>query len=42
MGVTKVTTKEGDGPTPQKGQTVSMEYTGYLKDSSKPDDKGAQ
>ncbi len=42
MGVTKTTTKEGYGGIPQKGQTVSMEYTGYLKDTSKPDNKGSK
>lgn len=42
MGVVKTTTKEGQGPIPQKGQTVAMEYTGYLKDTSKPDNKGAK
>jgi FK506-binding protein 1 len=42
MGVTKTTTKEGNGAIPTKGQTVSMEYTGYLKDTSKPDNKGKQ
>lgn len=42
MGVTKITTKEGSGDSPKKGDTVSMEYTGYLKDTSKPDNKGTQ
>ncbi len=42
MGVVKTTTKEGKGPIPQKGQTVAMEYTGYLKDTTKPDNKGAK
>jgi FK506-binding protein 1 len=42
MGVEKTTTKEGYGPIPQMGQTVAMEYTGYLKDTSKLDNKGAK
>lgn len=32
MGVTKTTTQEGNGPVPQVGQTVSIDYKGYLKD----------
>jgi FK506-binding protein 1 len=40
MGVTKTVLKEGNGPIPQKGQTVTIEYTGYLKDTSKPESKG--
>ncbi|TPX07670.1 uncharacterized protein E0L32_010668 [Thyridium curvatum] len=40
MGVTVHTNAEGSGPTPTKGQTVTIEYTGYLKDASKPDNKG--
>lgn len=42
MGVTKTTHQEGTGPQPQVGQTVTIEYTGFLKDSSKPDNKGKQ
>ncbi|CZT00022.1 hypothetical protein WAI453_003389 [Rhynchosporium graminicola] len=42
MGVTKTITKEGDGAIPQKGDRVTIEYTGYLKDTSKPDNKGAK
>jgi FK506-binding protein 1 len=42
MGVTKTTIQEGSGAIPQKGQIVSMEYTGYLKDTTKPDNKGQQ
>jgi FKBP-type peptidyl-prolyl cis-trans isomerase len=42
MGVTKTLLKEGNGPIPVKGQTVVIEYTGYLKDLSKPDHKGEQ
>ncbi len=42
MGVTKTTHQEGAGPVPAKGQTVIIEYTGWLKDISKPDGKGKQ
>ena len=42
MGVTKTTIKEGDGPSPSPAQTVTMEYTGWLKDASKPDNKGTK
>ncbi|KAK7509650.1 FKBP-type peptidyl-prolyl isomerase-like protein [Phyllosticta citricarpa] len=35
MGVEKQTIKPGDGVTkPQNGDTVTMEYTGYLQDAS--------
>ncbi|KAK8059556.1 FK506-binding protein 1B [Apiospora saccharicola] len=40
MGVTKTTIKEGSGAVPQVGQSVTIEYTGWLKDTSKPDSKG--
>lgn len=42
MGVTKTTHQEGSGAQPQAGQTVTIEYTGFLKDTSKPDNKGNQ
>lgn len=42
MGVTKTTHVEGTGAVPQKGQTVTIEYTGFLKDTSKPNNKGKQ
>jgi FKBP-type peptidyl-prolyl cis-trans isomerase len=42
MGVTKTTTKEGNGPIPQKGQTVAMAYTGWLKDTTMPNNRGDQ
>lgn len=42
MAVTKTVLKEGSGASPVKGQTVTIEYTGYLKDTSKPDSKGNQ
>ncbi len=40
MGVTKTITQEGDGPIPKVGDRVTIEYTGYLKDTSQPDHKG--
>ncbi|KZZ98605.1 Peptidyl-prolyl cis-trans isomerase, FKBP-type [Moelleriella libera RCEF 2490] len=42
MGVTKTTISEGSGSQAQSGQTVSIEYTGWIKDASKPDQKGSQ
>lgn len=40
MGVTKTILAEGNGPIPKKGDRVTIEYTGYLKDLTKPDQKG--
>lgn len=40
MGVTKTILKEGNGAIPKVGDRVTIEYTGYLKDTSKPDNKG--
>lgn len=40
MGVTKTILAEGNGQIPKKGDTVTIQYTGYLKDTSKPDNKG--
>jgi FK506-binding protein 1 len=42
MGVTKTVLAEGNGPIPKKGDQVTIEYTGYLKDTSKPDQKGEE
>jgi hypothetical protein len=43
MGVTKSNTIAGDGVTKAKqGDTITMEYTGYLQDTSKSDQKGKQ
>ncbi|KAI9795015.1 MAG: FK506 binding protein proline rotamase rapamycin-binding protein [Peltula sp. TS41687] len=43
MGVTKHITKDGNGVTsPRKGDTVTIDYTGYLYDDSKPSKKGTQ
>ncbi|QSZ28755.1 hypothetical protein DSL72_003260 [Monilinia vaccinii-corymbosi] len=35
MGVTKHILKEGTGPSPKVGDTVTIEYTGWVKDESK-------
>jgi FKBP-type peptidyl-prolyl cis-trans isomerase len=40
MGVTKTVRVPGTGPKPGPGQEVTIEYTGWLKDTSKPDNKG--
>jgi len=42
MGVQKTILAEGHGPIPHKGDKVTIEYTGWLKDVSKPDQKGNQ
>ena len=42
MGVTVNTIQEGNGPIPTPGQTVTIEYTGWVKDASKPEGKGSQ
>jgi FK506-binding protein 1 len=42
MGVSKTVLQEGSGAIPVKGDTVTIEYTGFLKDTSKPDNKGAK
>ncbi|KXH63978.1 peptidyl-prolyl cis-trans isomerase fkr-3 [Colletotrichum salicis] len=42
MGVTKTTHQAGSGAIPKPGQTVTIEYTGFLKDTSKPDNKGSK
>lgn len=42
MGVNVQHHEEGTGPQPQPGQTVTIEYTGFLKDPSQPDSKGKQ
>ncbi|KAI0489853.1 FK506-binding protein 1B [Xylaria cf. heliscus] len=42
MGVTKTVLQEGTGAQPAPGQTVTIEYTGWLKDTTKPDNKGDQ
>ncbi|KAI5868437.1 FK506-binding protein 1B [Durotheca rogersii] len=40
MGVTKFIIQHGSGAQPNVGQTVTIEYTGWLKDTSKPGNKG--
>ncbi|KAF3006007.1 FK506 binding protein proline rotamase rapamycin-binding protein [Curvularia kusanoi] len=42
MGVTKTVILEGNGPSPVKGDTVTMLYTGWLKEAGKKDGKGKQ
>lgn len=43
MGVTKELIHAGDGQTkPSKGDTINMEYTGWVYDASKPGNKGSQ
>jgi FK506-binding protein 1 len=42
MGVTKTILQEGNGPIAKRGDKVSIEYTGYLKDTSRPENKGTQ
>ena len=42
MGVTKTVIAEGSGASPQKGDTVTMEYTGWLRTSGQPEEKGKQ
>ena len=43
MGVTKTLISPGNGQDkPQAGQTVTMEYTGWLYDESSPQNRGKQ
>ncbi|KAF2034757.1 hypothetical protein EK21DRAFT_97387 [Setomelanomma holmii] len=42
MGVQKTIISEGNGPSPQKGDSVTMEYTGWLRTPGKPEEKGKQ
>ncbi|KAK4191981.1 ppiase fkr-3 [Podospora australis] len=42
MGVTRITHVAGTGSQPSRGQKVTIEYTGWLKDSSQADGKGQQ
>ncbi|TVY37219.1 FK506-binding protein, partial [Lachnellula occidentalis] len=42
MGVTKTVLSEGSGPAPKVGDTVTIEYTGFIKDTNKPGNKGSQ
>lgn len=40
MAVTKTTHLEGTGASPKAGDKVTIEYTGWLKDTSAADNKG--
>ncbi|CCU74659.1 unnamed protein product [Blumeria hordei] len=40
MAVTKTIIRDGHGASPSPGDTVTMEYTGYLKDTGCRDNKG--
>ncbi|KAM0195283.1 hypothetical protein ACHAPI_006588 [Fusarium lateritium] len=42
MGVEKTIIKEGSGPIPQARQKVTIEYTGWIKEEGKPENKGSQ
>ncbi|CAH0050290.1 unnamed protein product [Clonostachys solani] len=42
MGVVKTVIEAGTGAQPTKGQTVAIQYTGWLKDTTKKDNKGKQ
>lgn len=42
MGVQKTIISEGNGPSPKKGDRVTMEYTGWLRTDGKPEEKGKQ
>lgn len=42
MGVTKKVLEEGNGAIPKVGDQVTIQYTGWLKDESKPNNKGNQ
>ena len=42
MGVQKTVLVEGNGPSPQNGDVVTMLYTGWLKEAGKKDQKGKQ
>ena len=42
MGVQKTIVTEGTGPQPNKGQVISMHYTGWVKDTSKPESRGSK
>ncbi|KAK0641565.1 putative peptidylprolyl isomerase [Cercophora newfieldiana] len=40
MGVKKTVIVSGSGSRPRRGQTVKIEYTGWLKDENQPDGRG--
>ncbi|GFP57834.1 FK506-binding protein 1 [Trichoderma asperellum] len=41
-GYTKTILQEGSGEGPKSGAIVAMHYTGWLKDTSQPENKGAK
>lgn len=42
MAVTKTIQVSGTGPRPTRGQIVTIEYTGWLKDTSQPGNRGQE
>lgn len=42
MGVTRTTRVAGTGPQPVTGQKVTVVFTGWLKDTAKPENKGEE
>ncbi|KAF2762575.1 hypothetical protein EJ05DRAFT_471564 [Pseudovirgaria hyperparasitica] len=42
MGVKKTVIKEGSGASPNKGDTVTMLYTGWLRTPGQPEEKGKE
>ncbi|EHK50377.1 uncharacterized protein TrAtP1_007461 [Trichoderma atroviride] len=42
MSVTVTTLQQGSGESPLKGDKIVMHYTGWLKDTSQPENKGKQ
>ncbi|KAG7288084.1 FK506-binding protein 1B [Staphylotrichum longicolle] len=42
MGVTRITHVAGSGSQPSRGQKVTIAYTGWLKDTSQPGNKGQE
>jgi FKBP-type peptidyl-prolyl cis-trans isomerase len=42
MGVSKTISRHGHGAFPKEGDKVVIEYTGYLKDTTKTDNKGTE
>jgi FK506-binding protein 1 len=42
MGVTRTTHVAGTGQQPLPGQTVTLAFTGWLKDPSQPGSKGQE
>lgn len=42
MGVTKTIQVSGTGARPTRGQSVTIEYTGWLKDTSQPGNRGQE